>query len=91
MLPSPVNLEVLAKTLNVEPGDLMPTVVPGVRNDPIPFELRSLPDGRMFLRIAQPVSQQTALKKFSTFLPGRKSNSHDHRQVISETSGTSHR
>lgn len=62
MLPSPVNLEALAKTLNVEPGDLMPPVVPGVRNDPIPFELRSLPDGRMFVRIAQPVSQQTALK-----------------------------
>ena len=62
MLPSPVNLEALAKDLDVEPGDLMPTVVPGVRNDPIPFELRSLPDGRMFVRIAQPVSQQTALK-----------------------------
>lgn len=62
MLPSPVNLEALAKALNVEPGDLMPAVVPGVRNDPVPFELRALPDGRMFLRVAQPVSQQTALK-----------------------------
>jgi transcriptional regulator with XRE-family HTH domain len=62
MLPNPVNLEALAKALNVEPGDLMPAVVPGVRNDPVPFELRALPDGRIFVRVAQPVSQQTALK-----------------------------
>jgi len=62
MLPNPVNLEALAKALDVEPGDLMPAVVPGVRNDPAPFELRALPDGRVFVRVAQPVSQQTALK-----------------------------
>jgi transcriptional regulator with XRE-family HTH domain len=62
MLPNPVNLEALATALNVEPGDLMPAVVPGVRNDPAPFELRALPDGRIFVRVAQPVSQQTALK-----------------------------
>jgi transcriptional regulator with XRE-family HTH domain len=62
MLPNPVILDALAKALDVEPGDLMPAVVPGVRNDPAPFELRALPDGQVFVRIAQPVSQQTALK-----------------------------
>lgn len=62
MLPNPVNLDALAKALGVEPGDLMPTVVPGVRNDLAPFELRALPDGRVFVRVAQTMSQQTALK-----------------------------
>lgn len=62
MLPNPVYLDAIAKALNLEPGDLMPAVVPGVRNDPAPFEFRALPDGRVFVRVAQPVSQQTALK-----------------------------
>ena len=62
MLPNPVILEALANALDVEPCDLMPEVVPGVRNDPAPFELRALPDGKIFVRVAQPVSQQTALK-----------------------------
>jgi transcriptional regulator with XRE-family HTH domain len=62
MLPNPVYLEALARALDVEPGDLIPAVVPGVRNDPAPFELRALPDGRVFIRVAQPVSQKIARK-----------------------------
>ncbi len=62
MLPNPVILDALAKALDVEPGDLMPPVVPGVRTDPAPFEFRAMPDGRVFVRVAQPVSRQTARK-----------------------------
>lgn len=62
MLPNPVYLGALAKALDLEPGDLMPATVPGVRNDPAPFELRALPDGTVFVSVAQVVSQNTALK-----------------------------
>ena len=62
MLPNPVYLNALAKALDVEPGDLLPAIASSVRNDPAPVELRALPDGRVFVRVAQPVSQQTALK-----------------------------
>jgi hypothetical protein len=62
MLPNPVYLGALAKALDLEPGDLMPATVPGVRNEPAPFELRALPDGRIFVSVAQAVSKTTARK-----------------------------
>jgi len=40
----------------------VPAIVPGIRNDPAPFELRALQDGTVFVSVAQVVSQNTALK-----------------------------
>ncbi len=63
MLPGPANLEALAKALSVRPVDLMPAGVPQVGGgEPAPFEMKGMPDGRMYLRISRTVSQDTAMK-----------------------------
>lgn len=65
MLPLPVNMAALAKALGVKPEDLMPSGVPSVGGASSPFEMKGLPDGRMYLRINRTVSQDTAMKIMS--------------------------
>lgn len=62
MLPGPINLEALAKALGVRTIELMPAGVPQVGGEPTPFEMKGLPDGRMYIRISRTVTQDNAMK-----------------------------
>lgn len=59
MLPGPANLEAIAEALGVKSGDLMPAAG---HLEQTPFEMRGTQDGRMYLRIARTVNQETAMK-----------------------------
>ena len=62
MLPGPANLEALSKALGVRAIELMPAGVPQVSGEPTPFEMKGMPDGRMYLRVSRTVSQDAAMK-----------------------------
>lgn len=60
MMPLPAYLEALAKALSVEPVDLLPARTPSV--SPVPFEMRGMEGGRVFVRINRTVTAETAEK-----------------------------
>ena len=62
MPPGPTNLEALASALGVPAADLMPAGVPTAGRDASPFEMRGLPDGRVYIRLSRTVRQDTAMK-----------------------------
>lgn len=61
MLPLPLYLEAICKALGVAPADLMPARVPTVAPSG-PFEMKGLPDGRVYLRISRTLRQEAAMK-----------------------------
>ena len=65
-IPRPDQLIALAQALGVKPGDLLPTRgVPGVDPPPPPSDLKDLGHGRVWLRVNQETSWDTALKILS--------------------------
>jgi len=60
-MPTPVNLDAIARALGVEPTTLIPQ---GAVNGgaPSPFSLMTQPDGRVELHINRTVSMETAMK-----------------------------
>lgn len=61
MMPLPAYLDAIAKALGKQPTDLLPVRVP-TAGPASPFEMRGLPDGRVFLRISRTVRQDAAMK-----------------------------
>lgn len=61
MLPLPAYLDVIAKALGKTPSDLLPVRVPSA-SPTSPFEMRGLPDGRLFLRVSRTIRQEAAMK-----------------------------
>lgn len=61
MLPLPLYLEAISKALGVSPADLMPARTPTAAPTG-PFEMKGLPDGRVYLRVSRTVRQEAAMK-----------------------------
>lgn len=62
-LPGPTRLKALAKALGCQPQDLLPIrTTETIDQKAPPLDVRSLGDGRSWLRVNQAVSDKTALK-----------------------------
>lgn len=61
MMPLPTYLSALAKALGVEPSALLPARTP-TAGPSAPYEMKGLPDGRVYLRVSRTLRQATALK-----------------------------
>lgn len=60
MMPLPAYLEVLAKALDKKPDELLPSVPMALSSSP--FEMKGMPDGRVYLRISRTIRQEAAMK-----------------------------
>lgn len=62
-LPGPIQLAALAKVLNVKVEELLPQRgVPTASDRAPPFDMRSLEDGNVWLRVNQSISMKSAMK-----------------------------
>jgi transcriptional regulator with XRE-family HTH domain len=61
MIPLPAYLNAIAKALGVEPAALLPARTPQAAST-APYEMKGLPDGRVYLRISRTLRQATAMK-----------------------------
>jgi hypothetical protein len=77
-LPGPVYLQAMAKTLRMEPNDLLPARGVGAAAAVAipPMEMRELDDGNVFLRVNQVTDYMTAMRIMQLLKGVKDTNNH---------------